>query len=143
MAYSIPSITDERLTQLAKRIRAVKEIEGGHRLYPLCDPRGESFSWAEKMGRKTRRLYALGKVRTLHGFGYYGLFKPSVAEVLAQIQAHSLLHMVDCFVVNGPKDSHDLNLEPEALNAGFHVAVTTLLSYIAPLSKAGMKRMCP
>ena len=77
------------------------------------------------MIEKADSLKALGTIATLHAWGYYGVFKPSIAEVLAQIPAGYLDEVV-AFEVAGPKDAEDLNREKEALDAGFHVARTTL-----------------
>lgn len=56
---------------------------------------------------------------------YYGIFKPSIAEVLAQIP-EELIEQTVAFETIGPADADALNKERDALNAGFHVATTRL-----------------
>lgn len=67
----------------------------------------------------------LTEIRTLHTYGSPCFFKPSVAEVLAQIP-DDMLEGVVAFETRGPSDVADMNRESEALNAGFHVARTRL-----------------
>ena len=73
-----------------------------------------------------RRLGHSIPVRTLHRYGYYSFFKPSLAECLAFLPAElNRRGQAFAFSVQGPETATDLNEESEALNAGFHVAVTT------------------
>jgi hypothetical protein len=123
---TIPEISDERLAELAKRIRPVVRSRSNALAYiEPCDLRRVSFIWDAKITRKASKLVKHATIRTLHTYGYYGLFKPSIAEVLAQIP-EDLIEQTVAFEVIGPKDASDLNREQEALNAGFHVAVTHL-----------------
>lgn len=85
-----------------------------------------SFVWdAKPTDAPSADTRILNKVFTLHTFGYHGFFKPSIAEVIRQIP-QDLLPVVSYFLVEGPDDVHDLNLQPDAFNAGFHRAKTTL-----------------
>ncbi len=124
--FSIPPITDERLAQLVTRIRPV--VRGGsnalHWIKP-CDPRGEAFTWDPKRLGRAQNLVKHATIRTLHTYGYYGMFKPSIAEVLAQIP-EALLEQTVAFETTGPRDAAALNDDSAALNAGFHVATTVL-----------------
>lgn len=124
--FSIPQITDYRLAELAKRIRPVEQ-SGPIDFYYLkpCDLRCEAFTWDAKRGKKAPMLREIGRVRTLHTYGYYGFFKPTIAEVLAQIP-EELLGDAIAFKIKGPQDTDDLNDDKEALNQGFHVARTII-----------------
>jgi hypothetical protein len=122
--YKIPKITNERLNELVARIKPV--VKNGKELHYIasCDLRNTAFTWDPVLGQTAGRLMKLRTVRTLHTYGYYGFFKPSVAEVLAQIP-EDLVDKAIAFETIGPEDADALNKEKEALDAGFHVADTT------------------
>jgi hypothetical protein len=54
------------------------------------------------------------------------MFKPSIAEVLAQIPEEHLEQVLAFEIVDSPNNVDDLNAEREALNAGYHIATTRL-----------------
>ena len=120
----IPEIDETRLRELAQRIKPVYHTKGWSGLTYMqpCDLRGVSFVWSPQPNGRAMNLEEVCTIRTLHTYGYYGFFKPSIAEVLAQIPM-ALLREVVAFKIKGP---NDLRKEADALNAGFHVAQTTL-----------------
>lgn len=122
----IPKITDERLAALAARIKPVVRNRNNALAYVApCDLRNEAFTWDPKITRRADNLVKHATIRTLHTYGYYGFFKPSIAEVLAQIPA-DLIEQTVAFETVGPADADAINEESAALNAGFHVATTRL-----------------
>lgn len=124
--FEIPPITDARLKELAKRIKPVVRTSKGELFYiKPCDLRGAAFTWGPVHTRKATALVKHATITTLHTFGFYGFFKPSVAEVLAQIP-EKLLENTIAFEVIGPADADALNKHIDALNAGFHTASTYL-----------------
>jgi hypothetical protein len=124
--FSIPEITDEELKARVARIKPLIHSEGKlYALRTLPDLRGQSFLWDPKIRRRSERnIEPLRVISTLHTYGHYSLFKPSIAEVLAQIP-FDLLNQVVAFSIEGPQDASDLNAHQDALNAGFQVAQTT------------------
>lgn len=120
----IPKLTNERLAELQATIKPV--IRDGKDLWYIedVDPRNIAFTWDPKPTEKATGLKLLCTARTLHTYGYHGFFKPSIAEVLAQVPA-DLVDKAVAFEVNGPGTADDLNQEKEALDAGFHVAQTS------------------
>jgi hypothetical protein len=101
----VPKISDTKLKKLAKRIRpVVRFAEGAKGKFP--DPRGVlyyikpvhlrtgAFTWAPKPGRKAGKLRLVDTIQTYHEYGAPSLFKPSVAEVLAQIPEKHLKNIV-------------------------------------------------
>lgn len=84
-----------------------------------------SFPWGAKATSEAKDLMEVARIRTLHTYGYYGFFKPSLAEVIQQIP-EEVLGQVEYFVINGPDTADDLNREKEMLNKGYHVAETVL-----------------
>lgn len=133
----IPEVPASRLAELGARIKPViRYVAGDNKLqrdsggdpYWLepCDITKVSYTWNPKPMNRTPKLTPICDVRTYHGYGYYGMFKPSIGEVLAQIPAEHI-DRVDAFeIVEQPECADDLNRESEALNAGYHVAKTRL-----------------
>ena|SRR3989344_9104698 len=78
-------ISDERLEELAKRIKPVVRCDGELYYIKDVDYRNIAFTWSSKLKKKAKGLEELARIRTYHEYGYPGFFKPSVAEVLAQI----------------------------------------------------------
>ncbi len=122
----ITKITDERLAELAARIKPVVRNRNNALAYiKPCGLRDEAFTWEPKITHKAANLVKHATIRTLHTYGYYGFFKPSIAEVLAQIP-EDLIEQTVAFETFGPAAADALNKESAALNAGFHVATTNL-----------------
>lgn len=69
-------------------------------------------------------LQPIAQIKTLHEFAYYGCFKPTSDEVHRCIPAH-LSPQLAFFETEGPDTTDDLNREQVALDAGYHVALTT------------------
>lgn len=84
-----------------------------------------SFPWSPRLTAAALGLVEITKIRTLHTYGYYGFFKPSVKEVLSQIP-DEYLDETEYFWVQGPEDAADVWKYTEEVNEGFHVAETTL-----------------
>lgn len=98
---NIPEISDEKLEELRKRIkpvaRFVRGIDGLHAdwngfLYYICikgGPRNTTFYFEITAGRKCKNLKPVALIETHHSTGGF-FFKPSEAEVLAQIPVELL-----------------------------------------------------
>lgn len=123
---NIPEITEERLNELFKRIKPVMEFDGVKHHIRKCHLRNTAYIWDAKKTKPVPLLRELTAIRTYHTYGYYGMFKPSIAEVLAQIPADIIDQVTEFEIVKIPLDAKDLNEEQRALNAGFHVATTVL-----------------
>lgn len=121
---NIPKISDERIQSMLEVIRPMVLIDGVPHTFQEVDPRRVSFIWDPKDTKPVAGLVWVQTIRTLHTYGHPILFKPSVAEVLAQLPPD--LTGVVGFTIEGPADVGDLHAEPEALQAGFHVATVTL-----------------
>lgn len=123
----IPEVPQERIKELAERIRPVVEFARKGKCYiEPVDLFRIAYTWDPKSADKAKGLKPLCDITTHHTFGYHGFFKPSIAEVLAQIPAEHLDKVVAFEIVEGPETADDLDREREALNAGYHVATTRL-----------------
>jgi len=88
LCTDLPQIEDDRLAVLAARIRPVARSKKSGSLHWLapCDLRATAFTWDPILKGKAHGLVELAVIETLHSFGSCSaVFKPSVAEVLAQV----------------------------------------------------------
>lgn len=129
----IPNVLQEKVLELSKTIRPLVVDELGDLRY--CEETelfNVSYTWNPKFGDKAtlQEGTKVEHIRTYHTYGYYGMFKPSIAEVISCIPEHMWNKVYAFEIVDKPRDADDLNKEREALNAGFHVATTRL--YLKP-----------
>lgn len=119
----IPLMPLEDIEFRAERIKPI--IKG--RVVDCPDLVSTAYTWDPKFKDEVLpELKVLQTIRTYHGYGYYGLFKPSIAEVLAQIPGN-LIHRVYGFeIVQSPQTAEDLNKHIEYVREGFHLAITVL-----------------
>lgn len=122
----IPEISDERLAELVERIKPTCRFNDELRYIEPVDPRRVAYMWSPKPAETADDLNPVADIRTYHSYGAPNVFKPSIAEVLAQIPDEHLSNVVAFEIMNSPDDADDLNRELEALNAGYHVATTRL-----------------
>jgi hypothetical protein len=122
----IPAVPRERTVALAERIKpVVRDERNTLRYIKPVDLFSASFLWEPTLLGSAADLREIGRITTYHTFGHLLFFKPSVAEVLAQIP-DTYLGAAIAFEVIGPGDADDLNIENAALTAGYHVATTIL-----------------
>jgi len=120
----IPKTSYLTIKTLARRIRPVV-TEDGHHFFIKKVGLFNAYLWNPELGGKAY-LKSIKDIRTYHTYGYYGLFKPSIAEVLAQIPK-DIRHLVGAFeIIKHPETAQDLNDEIAVVNDGFHVATTRL-----------------
>ena len=88
----IPEIDDKRLKelyQLLKPIVTIDKIKYLLREFTLQELRNQSYIWNCHEDKRDvvdpSRLETVDDFLCLHTWGYYGLFKPSIAEVLSQV----------------------------------------------------------
>jgi len=112
----IPKISDEDLNNLMKRMKPVVTKSGEQHYIKKVDPRTVAYTWDPKTTRKAEGLVELTDINTYHSYGYYGFFKPSISEVLAQIPDE---YMADCVAFETLKDSAQIDGE-------YHGAITRL-----------------
>jgi hypothetical protein len=139
MNLEIPPITDERLAALAARIRPVvhgavpgsggrpRVLEELWYIAPV-DPRSVAFTWEPVPTERAERLHHLRTIHTLHTYGAPSFFKPSIAEVLAQIPADLDDSLIVAFKTEGFGDVQAIRAVPHghaAFMAGYHIGVTT------------------
>ena len=126
----IPPISNERLAELMEKIRPVVRFAEGrkgkfqspsgilHFVDPR-EPRQESFLREAKPGEKAPRLIEINCVWTYYRYNSPVFFKPTVAEVLAQIQDRPEINRVVAF---------EVMTNVSTLNSGHHCTQTILYS---------------
>ena len=117
----------DRLRELADRIKPVVDFQREGRCYiKPVDVFAEAFTWDAEPASKAADLKALCDITTYHPYGYYGFFKPSIAQVILQIPQEHLEKVIAFEIVKSPDIPDGLDPESEVLNAGYHVATTRL-----------------
>ena len=137
---SIPQISDEELMRRYLKIKPIAEVGDAKywlRNYSIDEMRNTSYFWnlfPDKRKPIGKDLYThdYHEFECLHSFGSFGFFKPTIAEVLAQIPEDALKHFtIDAFEIIGrPTSNGDFNMYRKALDQGFHVSIVRL--YIRP-----------
>lgn len=119
---TIPLITNAKLADLADRIKPLIRKEDG--LYDIepVDLRDVSFLWDPKPTTKASVVRNDTKwITTYHSWGYYGLFKPSVAEVLCQLSEFILAWKPDAFELTHIPEPLLMNPDDDCID-GYHRA---------------------
>jgi hypothetical protein len=117
-------ITDKQLAERCSRIQPiVRDRFGGLRFIKPVNPNNIAYQWDPAfMGTVPRKLIIVGRSkRVLITWAYYGFFKPTIRECLAQMPPGCVNRCTAFEIVKGPKTAADLNVEKEALNAGYHI----------------------
>lgn len=81
----VPPISDDVLAERLTRMQPIIAKEG--KLFSILQPhpRNQAFTWSPRLDREIMGLEEFARFEADHTCGYHGLFKPSIAEVLAQI----------------------------------------------------------
>ena len=126
MVKYIPDISNERLHELALRIKPVIKIKGKLRYIRKVGLKTIAFTWDPKPTSQAEHLKPIDDIITYHTWAYYGFFKPTIAEVLAQIPEHLVDQVCAFRIIKHPENAGDLNVQRDVVNDGYHKAVTRL-----------------
>jgi len=120
-------MSEQRLLELVERIKPVVTVkdEGCCYIKPV-DPFSDAYMWDAEPAGSAVGLKALCDIATYHPYGYYGSFKPSVAQVILQIPPEYHDKVVAFEIVKHPETADDLAPESEIFNSGYLVATTRL-----------------
>lgn len=81
------AITDDVLAERLARFTPLVMKDGTASRFDLPDLRRTAYTWEPKNLQAVEIIEDIMTSPTHHGCGYYGFFKPSIAEVLAQVPA--------------------------------------------------------
>ena len=127
--FEIPEIDDKRLKelyQLLKPLVTIDEMKYVLREFTLQELRNQSYIWNRHEDKRdivdSSRLETVDDFLCLHTFGYYGLFKPSIAEVLSQAP-ESVIEQANTFeIIESPETREDVFKYKEVIDNGFHLS---------------------
>lgn len=135
---SIPKISDEEMMKRYKQIKPVITVNGKlHYLreFSLKEIRGNSYLWnAEEDIReevKEDELYVWEghDFACLHTYGYCGLFKPSIGEVLSQLIDYEVPCIKAFEIIEEPQTASDFykdHLTSIIFKKRYHVSTVRL-----------------
>lgn len=119
----IPEVAKEEIIRRAANIRAMKRDENGKlRFITHPDLFNTAYLWAPNLEGEAPPMQEVYRCTTYHTWAYYGFFKPSIAEVLAQLPADMVRKVKAFELVGEPQTAADFNKDREAFDAGYHVA---------------------
>lgn len=135
---SIPKISDKELKKRYKHIKPVITLNGRlyyFREFTFEELSGISYLW--NRGEDVRDEVKKGELVVLEGkdfvclhkYGHPGLFKPSISEVLSQINEYDLPFVKAFEIVKFPQTATDLSKDSFTsiiLNNGYHVSIVRL-----------------
>ena len=135
---SIPKISDEEMMKRYKQIKPVITVNGKlhyFREYTLEELSNMSYFFnrhedvREEVGEDELEVLKGRDFVCLHSNGYYGLFKPSVGEVLSQIKEYDLPFIKAFEIIESPQTSADFHKDSFtsiAFDNGYHVSTVRL-----------------
>lgn len=133
MNMHIDYLDDNELRARYARIKPLVEIDGviyTLREFTTDELSGMAYTWHKHEDKREiipeEDLESVDDIVCLHTWTYYGMFKPSVHEVLAQIP-EVYLDKIDYFqIVEAPKTRHDVFKYPQIIDAGYHASTVRL-----------------
>ena len=125
----ISEIDDKRLKELYKLLKPIVTIDEMKYLlreFTLQELRNQSYIWNRHEDKRDvvvpNKLETVDDFLCLHTWGYYGLFKPSIAEVLSQAP-ESVIEQANTFeIIESPKTREDVFKYKEVIDNGFHLS---------------------
>lgn len=134
----IPEMSKEEMMKRYGHIKPVVTVNG--KLYYLREFTLEeindiSYLWdvekniSHEVGEDEIEVWEGKEFKCLHGYGYYGLFKPSVGEVLSQVNAKDIPIVKAFEIIEKPTTEnmlHKDSFESRAFKEGYHVLIVRL-----------------
>lgn len=132
---SIPEISREQLISRYETIKPIVTIHGIKywlRVFSEDELSGISYIWNRNEDKRDpvdmSDIVELKQsdFECIHRYGYYGMFKPSIAEVLSQIPEHELIFVNAFEIIKYPNTAADFKRNPNAFEQGFHSSTVRL-----------------
>lgn len=125
----IPEIDDNRLKELyrlLKPIVTIDEMKYLLREFTLQELRNQSYIWNRAEDKRDvvdpSKLETVDDFLCLHTWGYYGLFKPSIAEVLSQAPENVIEQANTFEIIESPETREDVFKYKKVIDNGFHLS---------------------
>lgn len=123
----IPELSDKELMERYHQIKPLVKYENDYyklKKYSLRELKHNSFIWFNPEDLKSvvdlDNYDLLDEFDCYHSFGYYGLFKPTIAEVLTQYPDELLKESNAFILCDYPKYDSDLEANSDIFKAGYH-----------------------
>ena len=114
-SLEIPKISDEELKNRYSRIKPLVEIDEvtyDLRPFTFSELSGITYTWNKDKDKRNivhkENLEKIEDFICLHTYGYYGLFKPSIEEILAQLPEKSLKEADYFEIIEKPETREDV-----------------------------------
>ena len=123
----LPDISDEELWERYKRIKPI--VKNDNLYYYLKTNsiemlRNQSFLWNAKEELREHinsdTIEEIDEFSCYHTYGYYGLFKPTIAEILEQFPDELIEDANAFYLSQFPNSIQELNEQKEIINLGCH-----------------------
>ena len=125
----IPEIDDNRLKELYKLLKPIVTIDEMKYLlreFTLQELRNQSYIWNRAEDKRDvvdpSKLETVDDFLCLHTWGYYGLFKPSIAEVLSQAPENVIEQANTFEIIESPETPEDVFKYKKVIDNGFHLS---------------------
>lgn len=131
----IPAISKEELKKRYETIKPIITIENQkYYLREFKENELTSISYIDNIEQDKRGLVDMNDLvalyekdfECLHKYEYYGLFKPSIAEVLAQIPIEDVKNVNAFEIINKPVTTADMYKNKIVFDNGFHISTVRL-----------------
>ena len=135
---SIPKFPVEEIIRRYEGIKPVITVDGKLHYFREFTPEelsSISYLWnraedvREEVGKDELKVWKGHDFACLHSYGYPGLFKPSLSEVLSQIKKEDLNRVKAFEIIESPKIADDFYkdaLTGTIFEQGFHVSTVRL-----------------
>lgn len=135
---SIPKISDEEMKERYEQIKPVITVDGKlHYLREFTFKELTGISYLYNRDKDVREEVGEGELEVLegrdfvclHGYGYYGFFKPSIGEVLSQIKERDIPFVKAFEIIESPETAEDFHKDSFtsiAFDNGYHVSTVRL-----------------
>lgn len=131
----LPQISDEELLERYNQIKPVFSEEKLYwylRRYSLEQIRNQSYLWNAHKDKEEQfdmaNAETIAEFSCYHTYGYYGMFKPSIAEVLQQFPDFALKDANAFYMYDSPDDMADLRQQWNIIEAGCQKSKVRALS---------------
>ena len=138
---SIPEISDDQLKKRYAQIRPIVSDEQGNKFwlkeFQFDELKTIAYNWDHERRGEPVNAHELCPLLNedfacIIKYGYYGLFKPTIAEILAQIDTPCIKIVRAFEIIERPilaEDFYKTSLHTAIFNASYHVATVRLYTY--------------
>jgi hypothetical protein len=125
----IPEIDNKRLRELYNLLKPIVTIDEAKYLlkkYTLQELRNQSYFWNRQEDKRNivepSKLETVEDFLCLHTWDYYGMFKPTVAEILSQAPEKVIEEANTFEIIEIPQTLQDIYKYKEVINNGYHLS---------------------